>query len=126
MSTRRADKIASQIQREISNLLLEQVNDPRLSGFLSITQVVVSSDLKYAKVFVSVLGDDVDKTEVQKGLDAATGFLRRELAPLLTMRQVPEITFHFDDSIEQAFEVMKRIDEVTAEDNKRNAGSAEK
>jgi ribosome-binding factor A len=126
MSTRRADKIGSLMQREISALLLEQVNDPRLSGLLSITQVAVSSDLKYAKVFVSVMGDSVDKAEIKKGLDAATGFFRRELAPLLTMRQVPEITFHFDDSIERAFEVMKRIDEVTAEDNKHNPGSTGK
>jgi len=119
MSTRRADKIASAIQREISALLLVLVNDPRLSGLLSITHVVVSGDLKYAKIFVSVMGNAVDKAEMRKGLDAATGFFRRELAQTLTVRQVPEISFHFDDSIEHAFEVMKRIDEVTAEDNKR-------
>ncbi len=112
------------MQKEISALLLEHVNDPRLSGLLSITQVTVTSDLKYAKVFVSVMGDNVDKAEIKKGLDAATGFFRRELAPLLTMRQVPEITFHFDDSIERAFDIMKRIDEVTAEDNKQNPGNA--
>jgi len=124
MSTRRADKIASAIQREISALLLEHVNDPRLSGLLSITHVVVSGDLKYAKIFVSVMGNAVDKAEMRKGLDAATGFFRRELAQTLTVRQVPEISFHFDNSIEHAFEVMKRIDEVTAEDNKRIPESA--
>jgi ribosome-binding factor A len=124
MSTRRAEKIASVIQREISSLLLEHVNDPRLAGLLSITQVDVSGDLKYAKIFVSVMGNASDKEEIRRGLDAATGFFRHELASALTVRQVPEITFHFDDSIEHAFKVMKRIEEVTAEDNRRMSESA--
>ena len=114
--TRRTDRLNSLIRKEISDLLRDQINDPRLHGLLSITHVELSGDLKYAKIFVSTIGGDIDRATIKKGLTAATGFFRHELASRLTLRQVPEIKFHFDDSIEHAFKVMELIEKATAAD----------
>ena len=114
--TRRTERISSVIQQEISDLLIEQVNDPRLTSLISITRVSTSPDLKHAKVFISALGDKVDKNEILHGFTAASGFLRKQLANRLRLKHMPELSFHFDDSIERGAEVLKLIDQVVSED----------
>ena len=117
--TRRAERVSNLIRQEISVLLLEQVNDPRLRSLISVTRVSTSADLRQAKVFISVLGDQKDKEQILEGFKAASGFLRRELASRLTLRYVPELSFRFDDSIEYAANVLKLIEQVAA-DNTEN------
>lgn len=117
--TRRAERVSNLIRQEISELLQEQVNDPRLKSLISVTRVSTSADLRNAKVFVSVLGDTADKTEVIEGFKAASGFLRRELAGRLVLRYVPELSFHFDDSIEYGAKIVELIERV-ASDNAEN------
>jgi len=112
--TRRTERISSLIQKEISDLLREQVNDPRLASLISITKVSTSPDLKHAKVFVSALGDKIDKNEILQGFTAASGFLRRQLANTLRLKYIPELTFHLDDSIERGAEVLKLIEQVAS------------
>lgn len=114
--TRRSERISNIIRQEISELLQERINDPRLSTFISVTRVVTSSDLSIAKVFVSSIGDNVDKDGVLEGFQSASGFLRRELARKLTLRHVPELSFHFDDSIEVGIHVLKLIEQATRKD----------
>lgn len=114
--TRRTERVSNLIRQEISGLIHEQVNDPRIRGLISVTKVNISNDLKNARVFVSALGTEVDKKEILQGLNAAGGFLRRELAARLTLRSVPELRFQFDDSIEQGFEVLQLIERVISND----------
>lgn len=112
--TRRTDRVSNLIRQEISELLREQVNDPRLSSLISITKVSTSRDLGHAKVFISTLGDETNKSELLQGFTAASGFLRRELARRLSLRHMPELSFHFDDSIERGAEVLRLIEQVTS------------
>lgn len=120
--TRRIERLNSVIQQEISQLLRDQVNDPRLTSLISITEVSTSSDLRHTKVFISTFGDNVDKKEILQGFTAASGFLRRQLANRLQLRHMPELSFHFDDSIEHAAEVLKLIDEVASKDAENEDG----
>jgi ribosome-binding factor A len=119
---RRIERLNSVIQQEISQLLLEQVNDPRLNSLISITRVLTSPDLRHTKVFVSTIGDNVDKEEILKGFTAASGFLRGQLATRLQLKHMPELSFHFDDSIERAAKILKLIDEVSLKDTEDEDG----
>lgn len=114
--TRRTERVSSIIQQELSYLLREQVNDPRLTGLISITKVSTSPDLKHAKVFISTLGDKVNKNEILQGFTAASGFLRRQLANRLKLKHMPELSFHLDNSIERGAEVLRLIEQVASRD----------
>jgi len=114
--TRRTERISSLIKKEISDLLLEQVNDPRLSGFISVTEVWTSNDLTNAKIYISTLGGEASKGEILEGFNAASGFLRRELGSRLRLRQIPHLSFHFDDSIEKGARILGLIEQVTSDD----------
>lgn len=108
----RPEKIEQFIQEELSQLIQREVKDPRI-GFVSVTAVEVSPDLRHARAFVSVLGDQEAKDATMAGLAAATGYIRRELAQRLSTRFVPELMFKLDESIERGSRVMKLLDEVT-------------
>jgi len=109
----RIERVNSLIRQEISELLQRQVKDPRLGNFIAVTEVVTSADLKYAKVFVSSIGNEVEKQEVLSVLTSASGFFRRELARRLKLRYTPELSFHWDDSIERGDHISQLIDEVS-------------
>ena len=110
--TRRVDRINGVLRQEISQLLSRQVRDPRLSGVVSITQVETSSDLRNARVFVSVLGGKDEKDTVLRGINSARGYLQRELGGRLPMRHVPTLTFLLDDSLERADRVYTLMDRL--------------
>ncbi len=99
MDFKRADKVGELIQEEISSLLLRRIKDPRI-GFVTLTRVKVTDDLKAARVFYSVIGGEQEKKSSREGLDSATGFIRRELGRRLRLRYTPELIFIFDDSLE--------------------------
>ncbi len=113
----RIERVNHLIRREISELLQRQVKDPRLGSFVAVTEVSTSSDLRYAKVFVSCMGSEEEKQETLKGLEAATGFFRNKLARNLRLRRIPELSFHWDDSIERGAHLLQLIDEVSASNN---------
>ncbi len=113
--TRRAERVSNLIRQEISELLQEQINDPRLTVFISVTRVSITDDLRQAKIYVSVLEDNINKNEVLNGFKAATGFLRKELASRLTLRYIPELTFQFDNSIEYGTKVLRLIEQVASD-----------
>lgn len=105
----RTMRISEEIKREISGIIHTELKDPRLSKLISITHVNVTKDLRYAKVFVSIMADDEEKKEVLKGLESAAGFIRREIGSRLQIRYSPEIIFEIDDSIEYGAKISKLI-----------------
>ena len=117
MASNRIGRINEEIQRELANLI-RTVKDPRVHGLVSITAVDTTSDLRYAKVYVSVL-DRSDVNEVVKGLKSAAGYLRRELGRALTLRYTPELQFQADDSIERGVRMVSMIDQILEEDEQR-------
>ena len=111
--SRRSERTSKLIQREISALLEREVNDPRLSKFVSVTEVTLSPDLMHAKVYVSTLGSEMNKEDLLAGFDKASGFLRKELAAHLRLRQMPELSFHYDDSIERGARLLELMSELS-------------
>ncbi len=111
----RVERVNSLIRQEISVLLQRQVKDPRLGNFIAVTEVCTTPDLKYAKVFVSHIGTEEEKQKTLKALGAASGFLRRELTRRLKLRSVPELSFHWDDSIERGSRIINLIEEISCE-----------
>lgn len=113
--SRRIERVNSLIRQEISELLQRQVKDPRLGGFVTVTQVSTSGDLRHAKVFFSIMsvtGSEDEKGEVLEALTAASGFLRKEMSSRLGLRRCPELSFHYDDSLDQGAQVLQLISEV--------------
>ena len=104
MASNRIGRINEEIQRELSNLI-RSVKDPRVTGMISVTAVDTTPDLKFAKIYISVL-DKSDCTQVLKGLKSASGWLRRELGHSLNLRYTPELTFVRDDSIDQGAHIL--------------------
>ena len=98
MASNRIGRINEEIQRELSNLI-RTVKDPRVTGLISVTSVDTTTDLKFCKVYISVL-DKSDVNQVLKGLKSASGYLRRELGRTLNLRNTPELPFDRDDSID--------------------------
>ncbi len=121
MASNRMGRINEEIQRELS-ALIRSVKDPRVTGMVSVTAVETTPDLRYAKVFISVL-DKSDCTQVLKGLKSASGWLRRELGSALRLRYTPELQFERDDSIDKGAHIldMLRDPEVVKPANPANA-----
>ncbi len=117
MATNRINRINEDIQRELASLI-RTVKDPRVHGLVSITRVDTTTDLRYCRVYVSVL-DQSDVKEVVKGLKSAAGYLRRELGHVLTLRYTPELQFMADDSIERGVRMVSMIDHILEEDERR-------
>ena len=111
----RIERVNTLIRQEISELLNRQVKDPRLGGFVAITEVSTSPDLRKAKVFVSCMGDKEERWEVLSVLTAASGFFRNELAKRLRLRHIPELIFQWDDSIERGAHLLELINKVSGE-----------
>ena len=107
MPSNRIGRINEEIQRELA-ALIRTVKDPRVHGLVSITAVDTTSDLRYAKIYVSVL-DKSDVGEVVKGLKSAGGYLRRELSRALNLRHTPELIFERDDSIDHGAHILEML-----------------
>ena len=107
MPSNRIGRINEEIQRELA-ALIPTVKDPRVSGMISVTAVETTPDLRYAKVYISVL-DKGDCAQVLKGLRSASGYLRRELGRSLNLRYTPELTFVRDDSINKGAHILEML-----------------
>lgn len=110
--SRRTERLNSLFRSEISNILIKHVKDPRVSGVVSITRVEITSDLSYAKVFVSVFGSDTDRQNTFKALSSATKFIQKTLLKRLTIRHIPSLSFRLDSTIEQGNEILELIDKL--------------
>ena len=114
MANNRIGRINEEIQRELASLI-RTVKDPRVHGLVSITAVETTPDLRYAKIFVSVL-DRSDVNEVIKGLKSAAGYLRRGLGSALSLRYTPELVFARDDSIDKGAHILEVLKDIERKD----------
>jgi ribosome-binding factor A len=114
MPSYRLEQIGHQIQVELSDLLLREVRDPRL-GFVTITQVNVSSDLSIARVNVSCFGDETEQQESLRALRRASGFLRTAVSKRIRMRTMPQLIFHLDHSMAHAEQVQRTLKSLEPE-----------
>ena len=110
----RVERVAAEIKREISTILDRELRDPRI-GFVTIIDVEVSADLKNAKVYFSVLGGEAKGKESLKGLNNASGFIRKLIGQRLDLRFSPEIIFKFDKSIAYQIKIEQTLDEIRNE-----------
>ncbi|MCX5668021.1 MAG: 30S ribosome-binding factor RbfA [Candidatus Omnitrophica bacterium] len=112
MSRLRPERVQEALRQEISKIVLEEIKDPRI-GFLTITKVELTKDLRYAKVYFSVLGGAKEKALALKGLNSAKGYIKGMMADRISLRLVPEISFRIDESIEhtkEIYDLFKRIE----------------
>ena len=106
-------RINGEVLKELSNIIRSEIKDPRINHMTSVVAVEVAPDLKTCKAYISVLGDAYEQEQTNKGLQSAEGYIRREQARTLNLRNTPEIKFVLDQSIEYGVNMSKKIDEVT-------------
>lgn len=111
MQFQRSHRVGEQIQKEISALLLKGLKDPRI-GFVTITEVKVTSDLGLARVYFTVMGEEQVRRETARGLTSAAPYLRRELGKRLRLRHVPELIFEFDTALEYGNRIASLLQEI--------------
>ena len=114
----RADRVAELIRQEVSDIISRKLKDPRI-GFISVTAVDIGNDLQNANIYVSVFGSDEQKQETMEALSHAAGFVRGQLGHRLELRDVPEICFKLDESIEKGARVFEIINKLHKEKEER-------
>jgi len=115
----RTERVSELIRRELGHLIAHEMDDPRVR-FVSVTAVDVSKDLRNAKVYVTQIDTDGGTTIDIRGLQKASGFLRRQLASVLSLKSVPALTFVYDDSIERGLDLTRLIERTVAENGDSN------
>ena len=118
-------RVNTEVQRELSNIIRAGIKDPRVAPWTSVVAVSVAPDLKTCKAYISVLGDEKAQEDTVKGLKSAEGYIRRELARNLNMRNTPEVTFVLDQSIEYGVNMSKKISDGTRDLNMDGEEDAE-
>ena len=114
--SRRLDRVNELLRAELSTLLIRQIKDPRLQGVISITKVETSPDMRTAKVFLSVMGDPETRQSALDGIQSAATYLRRELRTRLVLRHTPFLKFTLDQSMEDANQLLKIMNDIRQED----------
>jgi ribosome-binding factor A len=121
MAKHRMGRINEEIKKEISNIIRDDISDPRLTAMVSITKVEVTSDFRYAKVFVSLFGNDESKKDSLQALKRSAGFIRREIGHRIQLRYTPEMILELDTSIERGMHIndlLSNLKEKKKDDNK--------
>jgi len=111
----RSDRIAEEIKKAASEIINNDLKDPRIQGLISVTKVDVTKDLRNAKIYVSIYGDEKIKKKSFAGLKNAENFIRYEIGKKVFIKYLPEITFEYDDSIEHSIRISKLLDEVNSD-----------
>jgi ribosome-binding factor A len=120
MAHYRINRISEEIRKEISDIIRTEVKDPRIAAMSSVVRTEVTGDLRYAKVYVSVLGTEKESQITIEGLKKAAGFIRRELGNRLKIRYTPELQFIADRSIEYSVEISRKINELNKDKEESN------
>ena len=113
---RRINRVNELLRTEISHLIAREIKDPRVAGVISVTEVIASSDLRSARVYISVMGKDSDRKLALEGIRSAASFLRRELRERINLRHAPHMTFLLDDSIEEGDRVLRLMEGLSPEE----------
>ncbi len=111
MSGRRKERLDEEIREEVAGIIGRQLKDPRI-GFVTVTRVDLTADLRTARIHVGILGDAVQRERTLGGLKQASGFVRRELGRRIRMRHTPELQFHYDEGLDATERVAKLLDET--------------
>ena len=114
MSKQRPERVQEALRQEISKIVLDEIKDPRL-GFITITKVELTKDLRYAKIYFSVLGEMKEKNLALKGLNSAKGYIRSLIADRIKLRFVPDIVFKIDESMEHTKEIYELLERIKKE-----------
>lgn len=109
-------RINGEVQKELSNIIRSEIKDPRIHAMTSVVSVEVAPDLKTCKAYISVLGDEQAQKDTIEGLRSAEGYIRKQLARTVNLRNTPQITFVLDQSIEYGVNMSKLIDDVNRKD----------
>jgi ribosome-binding factor A len=116
LNYKRADRIGDQIKAEIADILMRKIKDPRI-GFVTVTAVEVTDDLRSANVFVGILEDDSRQGKTLRALIKASGFIRSELGKRLRLKFLPQLSFHLDQSVQKAAHVLQLLEELKKPDD---------
>lgn len=119
MNSKRLKRISEEIKKIVSDLLREGLKDPRISALTSITDVEVTKDLRYAKIYVSILGNESEREATLEGLKNATSFIRREIGNKLKIRYTPEPIFYLDKSIERGVYISQLLNKIKQEEESK-------
>ncbi|AFZ09464.1 ribosome-binding factor A [Oscillatoria nigro-viridis PCC 7112] len=115
-TSRRIERVASMVKREVSLMLLNGIKDDRVgAGMVSVTDVIVSGDLQHTKIFVSIYGTDEAKAETMEGLKSATSYVRSQLGQRLQLRRTPEVIFLEDHSLERGDKMLMLLNQLSAD-----------
>ena len=117
MSQLRLEKVQEFIKQEVSKIILTELKDPRI-GFVTVTRVEATGDLRQAKVFLSLLGNDAAKEETWAALKNTVGYLRSEVGKRLKIRHSPELTLHLDESLDHSVHIQKLLDKIKSDEEK--------
>lgn len=112
----RTHRVAEEIKKALSMMLISELKDPRIPQMVSVTQVEVTDDFSFAKVFISVLGSEEEKENALLALKSASGYIRKEIGKKIKMRRTPEFIFKIDHSLDYSIEITKLIDEIGKDD----------
>jgi ribosome-binding factor A len=118
----RSDRVAAAIREEVANFLAEGVKDPRITGLVTVTGVEMTRDLRHAKIFVSVMGEESQRASTIEGLASVQGFLRSRLARSLSLRVAPEVQFVMDESVARAARIETLLNQIRTTPASENAG----
>ena len=121
MNNQRIDRVNEEVKRHVDAIIREELHDPRVKGMYSITRADVTRDLRYAKIYVSVLSDE-DRDAMMEALTKAAGFVRRSLGKRMIIRYTPEILFEADKNIEYGIHIADVLKKVQAEDSPHENG----
>jgi len=122
MSEQRAQRVAEEIKREVSDILRTEMKDPRMKGFISVTGVDVTRDIRQARIFISVYGNEEEQTRTIEALTKAAGFIRTEIGRRIRLRHTPEVSFHLDQSIAYGAHINQLLREL---DRSKGDGTGE-
>lgn len=113
MANHRGGRINEEVRKEISSIIRTDIKDPRITAMISVTQVSVTKDLRYAKVFVSIFGKNEEEKENSfLALKSSAGFIRREIGHRINLRYTPEILFEMDESIDKAMHIDSLLEKI--------------
>lgn len=116
MGQLRAEKVQEFIKQEISNIILSELKDPRI-GFVTVTQVEITGDLRHAKIYVSLMGSDEQKTDTWQGLQKALGYMRTEIGKRIRLRFTPELSLHLDESLDYSARIQELLIKIKQEES---------
>lgn len=116
MGQLRAEKVQEFIKQEISNIILSELKDPRI-GFVTVTQVEITGDLRHAKIYISLMGSDEQKADTWQGLQKALGYMRTEIGKRIRLRFTPELSLHLDESLDYSARIQELLIKIKQEES---------